>query len=172
MRNAHVIAIDVATRAERDLTPAGNARYPSFSPNGRWCAYNSGGELWVVRADVDPLPAALPVTSTGGTVESASCFSPDSNWVYYLKNVAWDPYGGIYEVHRVHPDGTGDMLVTAGKNMTMLQFFPGTTGLGFIGPTSAGAYNLQGMSDTGGGVYNVTNLKPYKWMHGMAPASF
>lgn len=161
----HALLVNATSGAVRDLTPALAARYPVLSPDSAWVAFISGSGVYKVPADGSAGPVQL--TGAQGPISGAPCFSPDSQWVYYLREVAWDPYGGQFELRRIKLDDSGDMRVIGGRGMTMMKFFPGTTTAAFVCPDPPSNDNLIAIGADGSGPRLLTNHQPYKWMQGV-----
>ena len=78
---------------------------PSFSPDGRWLAYPSNGDIWVLPMEGDQKPELLIHTPAS---ESWPQFSPDGRYVAYASNES-----GRNEIYVVpFPKGEGKWQVS------------------------------------------------------------
>jgi TolB protein len=111
----NVWSLDLATRKTRKLTPDGDNRSPSFSPDGRRIAYMRGGEgVWVMKAD----GTEQRQLTKRGHRDGTPAWSPDGKYIAYDHLERIGAKSIRMEVWVVSLDGQEDRRLTAQKSWT------------------------------------------------------
>lgn len=113
--DTEVFLIDPVTGDAFNLTkaPASEERYPSWSPDGRRVAFTSNRadgttyDLYIIDADGTRLRQLTHMAA--GSIAYWPSWTADGRWVYFNE-------GNASVIGRVHPDGTGFEIVTAGRD--------------------------------------------------------
>jgi len=85
-------SITVATGVVTRLTDGAADTHPSWSPDGEWIVFGSGGHLDVIDADGGQRRRIRP-----GRVRFVPAWSPDGSTIAYIR--------GDHDIRRVSPDG-------------------------------------------------------------------
>lgn len=95
--NVYVARSDGDGRPER-LTSSPSPQYPiSWSPDGRFIAYQEGYEIWILPLDGDRKPWRWGPETSGRPYPA---FSPDGRWLAYQSlETGGDPFVGNASVH-------------------------------------------------------------------------
>ena len=111
------------------LTQTAAARYPSWSPDGRWIAYFSDitGEYQLYIAQTDSSSAPQKLTSFGNGFRFPALWSPDS------ENIAFsDSIGSVY-VHRLRTSENKKIHHDSLVRQPQLAWSPDSSWLAFTG---------------------------------------
>ncbi|MEE3327518.1 MAG: hypothetical protein VX252_09295 [Myxococcota bacterium] len=111
----NIWSLDLATRKIRKLTPNGDNRSPSFSPDGRRIAYMRGGEgVWVMNSD----GSGQRQLTKRGHRDGTPAWSPDGRQIAYDHLQPLDGTRIRMEVWIVSLDGKEDRRLTSQEGWT------------------------------------------------------
>jgi len=117
--SGEVVAIDVATKAEKQLTKLnGYCGGVEHSPDGKRIAFHrtseEGSEIWVMNVD-----GSNPTQITQSFLDEYSpAWSPDGNWIAYTSGTGSDG-NGTFDLWMMLPDGTEQRLISKAANTQM-----------------------------------------------------
>ena len=93
------------------LLVAGHGHYPDWSPDGNWIVFESGSQIYKIRADGDSL---IQLTFEGRN--SRPEWSPDGKWIAY--DFSFDPPVGGYSIWKMTPTGSDASIAASGRTAT------------------------------------------------------
>jgi Tol biopolymer transport system component len=125
--NPEIYVVNADGTGETRLTndPAADS-HPAFSPDGGHIAFHSDRdgdrEIYVMAAD-----GSNPTRLTNRPADDHDpSWSPDGSRIAFATNVNFPDIDGFYDIHTIHPDGSGETRVTfanevslGGKSLTL-----------------------------------------------------